>query len=116
LTSYIQNVAHELATTLSKKNSDYAPTDEFSNFRMAAELPGIDMFDVMLGQIGIKYTRLMSLVQGVLYEGAEYEGVRDTLVDLAGYAVIAAAYLDDQVEKMAELQARIVPLHGDEDA
>lgn len=102
--SYIQRVAGELKDTLSRKGSDYAPTDEFSNFMEAARLPNLLPLDVMLGQLGIKYSRLLSLHP----EGAsEYEGYRDSLIDLAGYAVIAAAWLDREKED-AEAPA---PLH-----
>lgn len=95
MTTHIQNAVNELATTLARKNSDYAPTDEFSNFRLAAHLAGLKPWDAMLIQIGIKYSRLMNLVsEGVGH--SEYEGVRDTLMDLAGYAVIAAGYQDSQ--------------------
>ena len=91
--SYIQKVAEELAITLSRKNKDYAPTDEFSNFRMAGNLAGLTEWDAILIQIGIKFSRLQSLVaEGV--GRAEYEGVRDTLMDLAGYCVIGAANQD----------------------
>lgn len=99
MSSYIQTAAKQLVDTLARKNSDYAPTDEFSNFRMAAELAGLQAWDAMLIQIGIKYSRLMNLVsEGV--GSAEFEGVRDTLMDLAGYAVIAAGYQDSTHEPL----------------
>lgn len=89
--SEIQRVAAELAATLKGKNQDYAPTTEFSNFEEAARFAGLLPLDVIMVQIGIKYTRL----QGLSTDGTpEYESFRDTLVDLAGYAVIGAAYMD----------------------
>lgn len=90
--TYIANTVSELARTLGRKNADYAPTDEFSNFRLAGELAGVTAFDAMLIQIGIKYSRLLALNSGE----PEYESFRDSLVDLAGYAVITAAWLDKE--------------------
>lgn len=121
MTTHIQNAVNELATTLARKNSDYAPTDEFSNFRMAGELAGLQAWDAILIQIGIKYTRLMNLVSdGVGH--SEYEGVRDTLMDLAGYAVIAAGYQDSQnrdrdakVSPLNNVKTWIVPLGSDDE-
>lgn len=93
MTERIEKVANELAVTLSRKNKDYAPTDEFSNFTLAGELAGLLAWDAILVQIGIKYGRLLNLVSAGISQ-PEYESIRDTLVDLAGYSVIAAAYLD----------------------
>lgn len=93
--SYIQRVAGELKDTLSRKNHDYTTTDEFSNFTEAARLPGVMPFDVVLGQLGIKYSRLLSLNKG---SDPEFESLRDSFIDLAGYAVIAAAWLDREKE------------------
>lgn len=94
MTSYIQEAAKSLVETLAKKNADYAPTDEFSNFRMAAEFAGLLPWDAMLIQIGIKYTRIMGLSK----EGAtpENESLKDSLRDLAGYALIAQAWLEGE--------------------
>lgn len=87
----ISAVAAELMDTLIKKNADYAGGQEFFNFEQAAEFAGLDTFYVMLAQIGIKYTRIANLHGGDMPEN---ESLRDSLVDLAGYAVIAAAWLD----------------------
>lgn len=87
----ISAVAAELMDTLIKKNADYAGGQEFFNFEQAAEFAGLDAFYVMLAQIGIKYTRIANLHGGDMPQN---ESLRDSLVDLAGYAVIAAAWLD----------------------
>lgn len=91
--SYIQSSAHFLAQTLSSKNEDYAPTGEFSNFEEAASFSGGSAFNVMLAQVAIKYSRIESLNSGVIGP-ANHESLRDSLLDLAGYAIIAHAYLD----------------------
>lgn len=91
--SFIAASAEHLAETLTKKNSDYAPTGEFSNFEKAAEFSGSRTLGVMLGQIAIKYTRIETLSRDVYNPSPQYESLQDSLLDLAGYAVIAHAYL-----------------------
>lgn len=90
--SRISAVAAELMDTLIKKNSDYAPTTEFSNFEESARFADITPFELILAQIGIKYSRIRKLNGTTL--DPSFESLRDSLVDLAGYAVIAAAWLD----------------------
>lgn len=96
----ISAVAAELMDTLIKKNSDYAPTTEFSNFEESAKFADIEPFELMLAQIGIKYSRVYKLNGTIL--DPSFESLRDSLVDLAGYAVIAAAWLDAVQEDQAD--------------
>lgn len=91
-TSFIQGVAEELKLTLSGKNQDYAPGGEFSNFERSAEFASIEPFELILAQIGIKYTRIDGLTGS--FQTPNNESLRDSFLDLAGYAVIAAAWLD----------------------
>lgn len=91
-TRFIQGVAEELKLTLAGKNEDYAPGDEFSNFEQAADFAGLDTFSLIMGQIGIKLTRIENLHKNEYMPNNE--SLRDSLVDLAGYSVIAAAWLD----------------------
>lgn len=89
--SWIQASAETLAKTLTSKNNDYAPGGEFSNFEEAAEFAtSLTAFEVMLSQIGIKVTRIKTLAGGVMPQN---ESMADSLLDLAGYAIIAHAYL-----------------------
>jgi hypothetical protein len=90
--SYIQSSAKLLAETLSGKNGDYAPSGEFSNFEEAAKFAGVEVHEVMLAQIAIKYSRIQRLYDKDA--SATYESIQDSLLDLAGYAVIAHAYAD----------------------
>lgn len=87
----IQGSAELLAQTLVSKNADYAPGDEFSNFEAAAEFAKTDVVTTLLTQIAIKYTRIDNLTNKE--ELPENESLADSLLDLAGYAVIAHAYL-----------------------
>lgn len=87
----IQQSAGLLARTLQGKNNDYRVDGEFSNFERAADFASTAPIKVMMTQIAIKYTR----IQGGLRsdESFNYESLKDSLLDLAGYAVIAHAYL-----------------------
>lgn len=95
--SYIQDSAKRLAETLASKNSDYAPTGEFSNFEKAAEIADIKAIQVMASQLAIKVTRIQSLMER---NGDEYnhESLKDSFLDAAGYATIAHAYLEHSGE------------------
>ena len=90
--SWIQASAETLAETLSSKNHDYAPEGEFSNFEKAAEIAGTNAMIVMAAQAAIKMTRIQSLMdpRAGTYEN---ESLKDSFLDLAGYALIAHAYL-----------------------
>lgn len=87
--SYIQGVALDLAQLLKGKNQDYASGDEFSNFVEAAAFAGTSTETVMQAQMAIKWTRLENLMHG---QQAVNESIEDNLMDLAGYAIILAAY------------------------
>lgn len=89
--SSIETALANLGSVLQRKNSDYKVTSsEFSNFHFAADMAGLSAQDVMLAQIGIKLGRL----RGLLGTGKDvnYEAIEDTVMDLAGYAVILYAY------------------------
>lgn len=89
--SYIQGAVYDLANILVRKNKDYAPGDEFSNFIGAAQFAGIRTDEAIMSQLGIKWTRLESLME----TGAkpENESIEDNLMDLAGYALILVGFL-----------------------
>ena len=80
-----------LMETLQSKNSDYRVTGEFSNFEQAAEFADATPLQVMLCQIGIKMTRIKGLMMNTIEPNNE--SLRDSFLDLAGYSVIAHAYL-----------------------
>lgn len=89
--SFIGLALSNLGSVLQRKNSDYKVTSsEFSNFHFAADMAGLSARDVMMAQIGIKLGRL----RGLTDEGKDvnYEALEDTVMDLAGYAVILYAY------------------------
>lgn len=86
--SWIEASIEELRDTLAGKNEDYRIDGEFSNFEFAAKMAGLDTQDVMLTQIGIKVGRLMGLK-----DDPNNESYKDSVKDLAGYALILYGYL-----------------------
>lgn len=89
--SSIETALSNLGSVLKRKNSDYKVTSsEFSNFHFAADMAGLSARDVMMAQIGIKLGRLRGLTDGD--RDVNYEALEDTVMDLAGYAVILYAY------------------------
>lgn len=95
--SSIGTALENLGYVLQRKNSDYKVTSsEFSNFHFAADMSGLSAQDVMLAQIGIKLGRLRGLLDSS--KDVNYEAIEDTVMDLAGYAVILYAY---QIEMSA---------------
>lgn len=90
--SYIQASADLLAETLLLKNSDYAPTGEFSNFERAAEIAGVTVLQTITSQVAIKMTRIETLLKSQA-SAPRNESLIDSFLDLAGYAAIGHAWL-----------------------
>lgn len=111
--SYIAASAEHLAETLTKKNSDYAPTGEFSNFERAAEAASITPLQLITAQIAIKLTRIESIFGKDLI--VENESLRDSFLDLAGYAAIGHAWLS-YVEEDADTEPDYKDLYASLDA
>ena len=85
---------------LKKKDADYSGDTPLSNFNMA-KLLGISPFQGVLLRMGDKFSRICSLSKkaGEVKE----ETIKDTLRDLAGYALIALAIRERENED-AEIQ------------
>jgi len=89
--SWIEAAIEEMSDTLAGKNEDYRIDGEFSNFELAGKVSGVDANVVMLTQIGIKMGRLMGLK-----DDPNNESYKDSVKDLAGYALIMYGYLLSQ--------------------
>lgn len=79
------------------KNSGYAGSenpDPWANFRMA-EAFGVSPFLGCLVRMSDKYIRVTNLIRKPSDEKVG-ESVKDTLMDLAAYALIAYCLLDEQ--------------------
>lgn len=88
--SWIEAALEELTHTLAGKNEDYRIDGEFSNFEYAAKISGVDTIDIIMNQLAIKLGRLKGLAGKSFVNN---ESVLDTYKDLAGYAIIAYAYV-----------------------
>lgn len=83
----------EIAELHSRKNHDYAKTDEpLSNFTRSKAL-GIEPWRGVLVRMSDKWSRLEQLATG---KTPKNESMRDTLIDLAVYALIDVLLLEDQ--------------------
>jgi hypothetical protein len=105
--SSIQSSAQILMDVLSRKNYDYTGgRGEFYNFEKAAEFANISPAKAIFVEIAKKMTRLDSLVK--LIEAGQVpsnESMKDTLLDLAGYSIIAHAHLSAQEAEEDELHS-----------
>lgn len=79
-----------------RKSAGYAgdSLDTWANFRMA-EGWGITPFDGCMVRMGDKFIRAQNLVRNPANEQVG-EPLRDTLMDLAAYALIGICLLDEQ--------------------
>lgn len=82
----------EIAELHSRKNHDYARSDApLSNFHKAEAL-GVEAWRGVLVRMSDKWSRLEQLAGG---KTPKNESMRDTLIDLAVYALIDVLLLED---------------------
>jgi nitrogen regulatory protein PII-like uncharacterized protein len=82
-----------------KKNAGYSgdSPDRWANFRMS-EAFGVSAFLGCLIRMSDKYIRVTNLVKNPLNEQVG-ENIKDTLMDLSAYALIAICLLEEQEKK-----------------
>jgi hypothetical protein len=82
----------EIAALHSRKNHDYAKNDEpLSNFHRSTAL-GVEPWRGVLVRMSDKWSRIEQLSGGKV---AQNESLRDSLIDLAVYALIDVLLLED---------------------
>lgn len=82
-----------------RKNAGYAGADNpdaFANFRMS-EAFGVSALDGCLVRMSDKYIRITNLRKNPANDRVN-ESIRDTLLDLSAYALIAVCLLEEQEE------------------
>lgn len=92
-----RNLLDEAWELFKAKNAGYAGDDNldpWANFRMS-EAFGISALDGCLVRMSDKYIRITNLRRSPANEKVG-ESIRDTLRDLASYALIAVCLLDEQ--------------------
>lgn len=83
-----------------RKNAGYSGMDNpdpWANFRMAESF-GVSAFQGCLVRMSDKYIRITNLVKDPNNEKVG-ENIKDTLFDLAAYALIAVCLLEEQENK-----------------
>lgn len=85
-----KQVCYELNRLYDKKNRDYG-----DSFHESWKDYGITMAAIRLGD---KYNRLKNLTSGKAVQKVADESVRDTLIDLANYAILTVMELDAETE------------------
>jgi len=96
---YLQ-LLDEMKTLHVRKNAGYAGEDNkdaWANFRMSENF-GVSAFLGCLVRLSDKYIRVTNLVHNPKNEQVG-ENVKDTLFDLAAYALIAICLLEEQENK-----------------
>jgi len=80
--------------TLLKKGNDYADEDRLSNFKRAGSIISISPEQNCLSLIATKVARLGVLLTG--NKNPDNESIRDSILDLANYAILLDALLDEK--------------------
>jgi len=92
---HLDNILKEIGELHDKKNQDYAVDDNvYSNFEEAAVSGGISVYQVFRTMIGIKLARLNALT--AKNKEPNFESISDTIIDLAVYACLYAAYYEEK--------------------
>ena len=85
----------EMKTTHNAKRHDYASTDDvFANFR-TCEMAGIPAWKGCCVRIGDKFSRIMGFAKKEKLEVKD-ESIKDTLIDMANYALIALILYEEE--------------------
>lgn len=92
--SEIQRSVDLLVNTLKGKGEDYRGSrGEFFNFEVAANFVKIPTYKAILIELAKKMTRLQTAIDKIdAGVDMNYESYIDTLLDIAGYAIIAHAH------------------------
>lgn len=91
---HFEGFATSMREVLLKKGNDYANADRLSNFKLAGNIIGLNAEMNCLSMIATKVARL-----GVLLNSESKpnnESVRDSVLDLANYAVLLDMILSDK--------------------
>lgn len=84
----------ELSAIHERKNHDYSQDDDpLSNFKAASALGVMPSKGVMV-RMSDKWSRIQQLSSG---KTAKNESLRDSLIDLAAYSLLAILLLDEQL-------------------
>lgn len=96
-TKHFEDLVTRMRETMLKKGNDYAgksdDVDRLSNFKQTAYINNVSPAKAAMILIGIKMTRLTSLLDSGLKP--ENESVQDTCLDLCNYTVLLDAIVNE---------------------
>lgn len=90
---HIEQFTERMAQTILRKGNDYANTDRLSNFKLAGAICGMTAAQNCLSLIATKVARLGVLIGSG--KTPDNESIRDSLIDMANYAVLLDQILSE---------------------
>ncbi len=95
--AYHKAACEKMHAITTAKNNDYTGSsdDPFANFKIVEVYGVVNAEEGFFTRMSDKFSRLASFIKkGVLY--VKDESIEDTLLDLANYCILLAAYLKDK--------------------
>lgn len=90
---HFESFITQMREIMLKKGNDYSNTDRLSNFKLGGAIIGLSAEMQALALISTKVARLGNLLQ--TQREPNYESLRDTLIDLANYAILLDMIVED---------------------
>lgn len=91
---HFERMINKMAETMISKGDDYANEDRLSNFKLAGAISGISAEVNCLSLIATKVARLGNLLNSK--EKPNNESIRDSVLDLANYAILLDMILSEK--------------------
>lgn len=91
---HFERMINKMAEVMMSKGDDYANTDRLSNFKTAGAIVGVSPEINCLSLIATKVARLGVLLNSK--EAPNNESIRDSVLDLANYAVLLDMLLSEK--------------------
>lgn len=88
-----KNICEEMLTTFERKNHDYGDSFSQTVDKFGLIASGVRMHD--------KLERFVNLAQKDVDMKVD-ESMRDTLLDLANYAIMTVMYIDDEIKDVSQ--------------
>ena len=88
-----KNICEEMLTTFERKNHDYGDSFSQTVDKFGLIASGVRMHD--------KLERFVNLAQKDVDMKVD-ESMRDTLLDLANYAIMTVMYIDDEIKEVSQ--------------
>jgi hypothetical protein len=92
--AHFERVINRMAEIMMSKGDDYANEDRLSNFKVAGAISGISPEINCLSLIATKVARLGNLLNSK--EKPNNESIRDSVLDLANYAILLDMILSEK--------------------